>query len=578
MAKKIIYASPNYAKLRRDNGYFVDKTAYIAKLEQVENPVFLRPRRFGKSFLCSILHYYYDLHYKDEFESFFGDTWIGQNPTGKQNQYIVLHLNFSVIEPGPTLADIETSFKHECNYTLHLLRSRYLSYFNDLPPLDLNAPVSQNFSYLITHIAFLDCPPLYVIIDEYDNFANRLIITHQDHLYRELMADDSFLKIFFKVLKKGRENGSIENVYITGILPMTIDDLASAFNVATFLTLDPAFEAMIGFTQDEVDQLLDDIFIDHAFPANIRSDIDSLIKNHYNGYHFVIPALEAQSPPVYNTTILMYFLRYLTAYQEIPVHLTDANLKTDLSWIKRLTTGKADLTEELIDQLTLHEVLPYNRLFLTNQFNVAQFFEKSFFPISFFYLGLLTRQDKFYLTFPNLNTHQIFIEYFNELHQIETINPYIKTMEAFVRQPDLEALFRCYWEEYISQLPEAIFAQVNENFYRTTFYELCHRHLSPWFIWNVERSYPQGKSDLEFVGKYHEKFAGLRWVIEFKYYSKRTMREKKIDVPNFTVQAEDTKQIQGYVQGLLQEYPEAQVSQFVIYCFGNQDFRVFQVS
>ncbi|MCP5045959.1 MAG: AAA family ATPase, partial [bacterium] len=118
--------------------------------------------------------------------------------------------------------------------------------------------------------------------------------------------------------------------------------------------------------------------------------------------------------------------------------------------------------------------------------------------------------------------------------------------------------------------------QVNENFYRTTFMELCSRYLSKWFTWNVERSYPQGKTDLEFVGKYHDKFAGVRIVIEFKYYSNTKFKEFKTTLDEFPLQKEDTLQIAGYVEGLQKEYPEARISQFVIYCIGNKGFRVFE--
>ncbi|MCI5139319.1 MAG: AAA family ATPase, partial [Candidatus Electrothrix sp. AR1] len=129
---------------------------------------------------------------------------------------------------------------------------------------------------------------------------------------------------------------------------------------------------------------------------------------------------------------------------------------------------------------------------------------------------------------------------------------------------------------YVSQLPEAIFQQVNENFYSTTFYELCSRFLSRWFVWHVERSYPQGRSDLEFVGKYNEKYAGLRWVVEFKYFSNTELRKMKTSIEDFQVRVEDTEQINGYAEGLRAEYPKAEISKFVIYCFGNQGFRVFQ--
>lgn len=246
--------------------------------------------------------------------------------------------------------------------------------------------------------------------------------------------------------------------------------------------------------------------------------------------------------------------------------------------MRRLTASNPQKTQAFVNQLTLHNKIRYDDRFIVEKFTMYQFFEESYFPISFFYLGMLTRLDHFYLRLPNLNIRQIFVEYFNELYHIDVSTRYAEIMQAFVNQPDLEALFDGYWREYISQLPEAIFQQVNENFYRTTFYELCSRFLSSWFTWNVERSYPQGKSDLEFVGKFHEQFAGLRWVIEFKYFSNAEFKRRfNLPLEAFTLQAEDTEQIAGYVEGLQAEYPQANIRQFVIYCIGNQGFRVFEV-
>ncbi|MCA1916831.1 PD-(D/E)XK nuclease domain-containing protein [Methanospirillum hungatei] len=151
-------------------------------------------------------------------------------------------------------------------------------------------------------------------------------------------------------------------------------------------------------------------------------------------------------------------------------------------------------------------------------------------------------------------------------------------MQGFIRKPDLTQLFSDYWRLYVSQLPEAVFSQVNENFYRTTFFELCSRYLSPWFVWNVERSYPKGRTDLEFVGKFHEKFAGLRWVIEFKYFSNTEWAGMKISLEEFTIREEDAIQIHRYGEGLKQEFPEANIRLYVIYCIGNLGFRVFDVT
>ncbi|MCP4698196.1 MAG: AAA family ATPase, partial [Gammaproteobacteria bacterium] len=261
----------------------------------------------------------------------------------------------------------------------------------------------------------------------------------------------------------------------------------------------------------------------------------------------------------------------------IPEYLTDLNLKTDISWVRRLTASNPQLTEEFVNRLAIHNTISYDKVFLMQKFNMHQFFDKGFFPVSFFYLGMLTRKDDYCLQLPNLNMRTIFTEYFNEIHHIDVSTRHTEYMQAFSDSPVLEPLFAGYWKEYISQLPEAVFQQVNENFYRTTFYELCRRYLSRWFIWNVERSYPSGRSDLEFVGKYNEIYAGLRWVIEFKYYSNASLKKLDTTIADFQLQTDDTKQIAGYVEGLKKEYPEARISQFVIYCFGNQGFRVFAV-
>ena len=573
MKKRILYAEANYQAIVRRNGYLVDKTAYIENLEQIDNPVFLRPRRFGKSLLCTMLESYYSILFKDQFDELFGHTWIGKNPTPLHNTFFVLHLDFSTVETGE-MGVMERSFDLTVNLELRSLLVKNRAWFKDNVVLDSEEGAVAGLKKALKYVQDNSLPAIYIIIDEYDNFANQLITGHKDHLYKQLMADEGFLKTFFKLLKEGRKTGAIHNVFITGVLPITIDELASGFNISRFITLEPAFENMLGFTQAEVDRLLDDIYEDYQFDPSTRAETDAVIKSNYNGYHFVNP----EGEPVYNATILMYFLDYFTRYGEYPEYLTDLNLKTDLMWVRRITGSNPENTREFVDRLLLHGNIDFDKTFLISKFNMSQFFEKGFFPVSFFYLGMLTREDRFMLKLPNLNMRKIFVEYFNELHHIDVSTRYAVMMQTFVNDLNLQALFGGYWKEYVSQLPEAIFQQVNENFYRTTFYELCSRHLSPWFTWNVERSYPKGRTDLEFVGKYSECFAGVRLVIEFKYVSNAAFKKLKTTIDDFTLRAEDTEQITGYVEGLREEYPEAKVTRHVIYCFGNQGYRVFDVS
>lgn len=348
MKKRILYGNANYEEIVSNNGYFVDKTQYIERIEAINCPVFLRPRRFGKSLWCRILECYYNIRQKDDFDRLFGDTYIGKNPTPLRNSFFVLHLDFSVVDPTGTIQDIEDSFNAICNINLQSVLNRYETWFKNSNidnRFSQHNAAAQNLKAILAAISDFNLPRLYIIIDEYDNFANQLIVARDDKLYRELTAEDGFLKTFFKTLKEGRKTGAISNVFITGVLPITMDELASGFNIARFITLNPQFENMLGFTQQEVDKLLDDIYSDYEFDPLTRHEIDAIIKNHYNGYHFVNPSGEA----VYNSTMLSNFLVEFCENREIPKHLTDLNLRTDLSWIKRLTGSNPQTTEDFVN-------------------------------------------------------------------------------------------------------------------------------------------------------------------------------------------------------------------------------------
>lgn len=575
MERLVPYGIMNYAELMLKQTYFIDKTEYIGKIESIANPVFLRPRRFGKSLFCSMLRYYYDLNEAGSFNDLFGTTWIGKNPTGKQNSYLILSLDLSTIECTGGVSGIERNLRRICNATLIELQKRYPEWMGSCPDIHPDDSVSTNLSIILHYLVSIRGPQLYVIIDEYDNFANHLITTHQDYLYQKLTADDSFLKSFFKVLKSGRQSGAIANTFITGILPITIDDLTSAYNIADFITLHPQLEGMLGFTEPDIRQLIDDVYQDYGFDQKTKPAVLEVMKNQYDGYHF---AHTGSGNPLYNSTLVMYFLREFCRFKTIPDNLIDMNLRTDLSWVERITGAHPENTEKIVSQLTSEELIHYDQGALVTQFNITDFFKPQFYPISFFYLGLLTKYDDFNLCLPNLSMKKIFVEYFNDIYRIDASTRYSGIMEKFIRNPDISTLFSGYWQEYISQLPEAVFIKVNENFYRTTFYELCSRFLSKWFTFTIEHSYPSGRSDLEFIGKYNEKFSGRRWIVEFKYYSNTEFHKFRCKPDEFQLQKGDIQQVSGYAMDLKNEYPEADLSLHIIYCFGNTGYKVYDVS
>ena len=268
--RRVLYGEANYRDLVEHHGYYVDKTSYIPLLERHASPVFLRPRRFGKSLLCTTLQYYYDINERHRFEQLFGHTAIGKNPTTEHSSYFVLHLDFSVVDPSGSIEDIKDNFNHHLNLELRSFVTINRARLPEPIKIDLTSNAVKNLTDLAGLLRDLGLPPFYIIIDEYDNFANQLITQRKDQIYAQLTADDSFLKSFFKALKNGRKGRTIARIFITGVLPITMDDLASGYNIANFLTLDPRFEAMLGFNPDEVASLLDAVYADYELEPRTR--------------------------------------------------------------------------------------------------------------------------------------------------------------------------------------------------------------------------------------------------------------------------------------------------------------------
>ncbi|HAS81574.1 MAG TPA: AAA family ATPase, partial [Verrucomicrobia bacterium] len=471
----------NYEKIVRDNFYFVDKTRFIRELEKYEIPVFLRPRRFGKSLWCSILECYYDINRKDRFEALFGHTDIGRNPTPARNSQMVMRFDFSKVEVSSDYLAIQEFFCRECRNSF----STFLCDYADLIGMDLDRlppGAASAISVLLTEVKNKRLPPVNIIIDEYDNFTNQLLTTHQDVLYKELTTGDSFLRTFFKVIKAAVGEGTVARVFVTGVLPVTMDDLTSGFNIGQIITLEPHVLEMMGFTQAEMNHYLDDIFTDHGWSDTLKQRVRDDLRSHYNGYRLLPDARET----LYNSTIANFYLNRLVIDEgSIPTETIDHNLRTDINWLRRLCGGDKE-ARELVETLMFDGTLPVDTSMLSSKFNMKQFFEKQFFPLSMYYLGMLTFRDRFSLEFPNLTMKKIFTEYFNELEHIEVSLGYTGMFQQFLKDHDWSALFAGYWTQYVGQIPAQAFDKVNENFFRTTFFELCKRYLSPDFMFAIE--------------------------------------------------------------------------------------------
>ena len=240
MKRKIPYGVINWETLVREC-YVVDNTAYIREIENCATPVFLRPKRFGKSIMCSMLEHYYDVNRKDRFQDLFGRFDIGKNPTPLANSFLVLKFDFSTITVG-TVKEIEERFFENVKNSVSLFSKHY----EDLADWSIIWS-AESPSALIAGVRRVvvenRLPPLYVIIDEYDNFTNELVVSRRDEDYDAICGHDnaqpreSFFKAFFKSFKAGLADNSVGRTYFTGVLPITLDDLSSGYNVGTVVSL-----------------------------------------------------------------------------------------------------------------------------------------------------------------------------------------------------------------------------------------------------------------------------------------------------------------------------------------------------
>lgn len=299
----IPYAIADFVDLRERGFYYVDKTDFIPGLEDYNAPVFLRPRRFGKSLLVSTLACYYDRTKANRFDELFGGTWIGAHPTPEHNRYLVIRYDFSAMVMADDIKGLERNFNRLNGSPVEIMVTHNRDLFGDFQfsqREDATQMLEEALGYARAH----NLPKVYILIDEYDNFTNQLLTSYNDPLYEQVTTSDSFLRTFFKVIKKGIGEGSIRTCFCTGVLPATMDDLTSGYNIAEILTLHPNFLNMLGFTHTETEKYLRYVLDKYTGSQERYDEIWQLIINNYDGFRF-----HPNKEKLFNSTILTYFFK-----------------------------------------------------------------------------------------------------------------------------------------------------------------------------------------------------------------------------------------------------------------------------
>lgn len=385
--KLLPYGMMNFADIRLDNYYYVDKTSFIPVIEQSDRFFFfIRPRRFGKSLTLNMLQHYYDVRTRDKFDALFGDLYIGKHPTRDRNSYLVLYLNFSGI--SGELHNYRQGLDAHCNTSFDYFCDIYAEYLSKgiKEVLNEKAGAVEQLDYLY-HQCELAGQQIYLFIDEYDHFTNAILSDAESiHRYTEETHKEGYLRAFFNRVKAGTYS-SIKRCFITGVSPVTMDDLTSGFNIGTNYSLTPKFNAMMGFTEDEVREML----TYYSTKAPFHHTVDELIelmKPWYDNYCFAQECYD--QPTLYNSNMVLYFVKnYIDNNGKAPRNMIESNIRIDYEKLRMLIRKDKEFAHDasIIQTLVSQGYITGE---LKDGFPAANIVDSDNFVSLLYYFGMLT--------------------------------------------------------------------------------------------------------------------------------------------------------------------------------------------
>ena len=417
--KLLPYGISNYAQIKREGLFMVDKTKYLELMEKAGNFLLLiRPRRFGKSLFLSMMESYYDIEAKDNFDHLFGDTYAGSHPTPEHNEYQVLRLDFS--KPGGTKDTLEENVNGYLDLLYGDFVTRYAKYYPDnyVEEYKQQKSTSDRVNYVHQKFETYNIKS-YLIIDEYDNFTNNVLNQHGEAVYHAMTHAEGFYRDLFKKFK-----GSFTRILMMGVSPVTMDDVTSGYNIATALTLEKQFNEMLGFSEEEVRNIIRYYNEAGAFSLDEDETLKAM-RPWYDGYCFSEYA-NVEGHHVFNTDMVLYYLKSFLLNGEGPDDMIDPNTKTDyakLDRVVRLDKIEGDRKGVLLE--IAQNGYTYGRV--KRSFPANQLTDPNMFKSLLFYYGMVTIQGmrgaQCILGMPNNNVREQYFNYllveYNKIHTID---------------------------------------------------------------------------------------------------------------------------------------------------------------
>jgi hypothetical protein len=527
---KIPYGVSDFAQIREHGYFYADKTPYLPVLEAgYRHLVFLRPRRFGKSTLVSTLEHYYDLGRRDRFDALFGGLWIHEHPTPEQGSYLVLTLDFSSVATDRGEEALRRTFVESVRARVRtfLLRNR-----ERVPALsDVYARLDdfQDAEALIGRVLSVVASTqhrVYVLIDEYDHFGNRLLSSGEGTLYEAIVKKTGFVRTFYATLKSWTSS-AVGRMFVTGVSPIMLDDLSSGFNIATHGSLDVGLSGLAGFTRTDTERAVDAFL--SARPAlqtspglGDREVLLRVLEEHYNGYRFSPRASER----VFNSDMVLYFLSAIERGGAYPDDMLDQNVRTEYGHLQRIgTLAGAGLTE----RRALLETIAgegHIRSEIVAQFGVRSLASHAPFLSLLYFLGMLTLSTSpqhatgYDLEIPNRVIRELQWEHLaltlrDEARIDVNVDDLREALAAMAERGDIAPFLDLFHEQVIRALSNRDLRGLDEKTIKLLL--LTYASLGRAFFPLSEKEFAQGYGDL-FLGA-SRGIAGARfsWLLELKY-------------------------------------------------------------
>jgi hypothetical protein len=500
--------------------------------------VYLRPRRFGKSLFVSLLEHYYDINRKADFQKLFANYYIGKNPTSKANSYRILLFNFSAIDTRTEestyqdfLNSIITHIEGFClKYKVLSERQEREIFIQKTPEMVLR----KFFEYYLQSSVK---EPIYLLIDEYDHFTNE-ILARSIQEFKETVSLNGYVRKFYEAIKNATQQGIVDRFFITGVSPITMDSLTSGFNIVKHLTHHKNFEAMMGFSEAEVRELLNLVLNDKSREDQIMQDL----RDYYNGYRFY--PLSEQN--IYNSDMVLYFLDHFKHEQTYPRQMLDPNIAPDYGKLKQMfqvanLQANLQVLEEVLEKGSVESEQIY-------QFHFEKDFGKKEFVNFLFYLGNLTIKETLpsgFISFkvPNKVIGDLYWQYYSEILQNygELKGLQDDTQQALSDMAitgNYEKFFTLI-EKLLQNLSNRDYIRFDEKHVKMVF--LAYLINANIFLVQSEREVAGGGYvDIELFIRPNNPFTHHQFAIELKYLKKEqeallaeTMQEAKEQILNY---------------------------------------------